>query len=56
MNEHMFAVPDGDHINNNRIDSYWSEESFGTQTVLINQVIRQRSTGAFLIDKLDIAK
>ncbi len=56
MNEHMFAVPVWKDFNNNRIDSYWSEESFDTQTVLINQVIRQRSTGVFLIDKLDIAK
>ncbi len=43
-------------INHNRVDSYWSEESFGTQTTLINQTIRQRSMGLFLIDKLDIAK
>jgi len=56
MTEHMFAVPDGDHINNNRVDSYWSEEVFDLNTTLINQVIRQHSTGIFLIDKLDIAK
>ena len=56
MTEHMFAVPDGDHINNNRVDSYWSEEVFDLNNTLINQVIRQRSTGLFLIDKLDIAK
>ena len=56
MTEHMFAVPDGDHINSNRVDSYWSEEVFDLNHTLINQVIRQRSTGLFLIDKLDIAK
>ena len=56
MDEHMFAVPDGDHINNERVDSYWSEESFATDQVLISQVIRQRSLGMFLIDKLDISK
>jgi outer membrane receptor protein involved in Fe transport len=56
MTEHMFAVPDGDHINNNRVDSYWSEESFDTQQVLISQVMKQNSLGVFLIDKLDIAK
>jgi iron complex outermembrane recepter protein len=56
MTEHDFAVPDGDHINNNRIDDYWSEEVFDLDKTLINQVIRQRSTGLFLIDKLDVAK
>ena len=56
MDEHMFAVPDGDHINNDRVDSHWSEESFATDQVLISQVIRQRSLGMFLIDKLDISK
>ena len=56
MTEHLFAVPDGDHINNNRVDSYWSEETFDLNTCLINQVIRQRSVGVYLIDKLDIAK
>ncbi|MCX6277229.1 MAG: TonB-dependent receptor [Bacteroidetes bacterium] len=56
MTEHNFAVPDGDHINDNRVDSYWSEEVFDLNKLLINQVIRQRSTGVFLIDKLDIAK
>ncbi|MEI6434888.1 MAG: TonB-dependent receptor [Bacteroidota bacterium] len=56
MTEHNFAVPDGDHINDNRVDSYWSEEVFDLNKMLINQVIRQRSTGVFLIDKLDIAK
>ncbi len=56
MTEHMFAVPDGDHIDNNRVDSYWSKEVFDINNVLINQVIRQRSTGLFLIDKLDISK
>ena len=56
MTEHMFAVPDGDHINSARVDDYWSEQVFDLNTTLINQVIRQRSTGLFLIDKLDIAK
>ena len=56
MTEHMFAVPDGDHINNNRVDSYWSEEVFDLDKMLISQVIRQRSAGLYLIDKLDISK
>jgi len=56
MTEHLFAVPDGDHINNDRKDSHWSETSFDTDKMLISQVIRQHSLGMFLIDKLDIAK
>ena len=56
MTEHLFAVPDGDHISKDRIDNYWSDEVFDLNSTLINQVIRQRSTGLFLIDKLDIAK
>ncbi|MCX6249526.1 MAG: TonB-dependent receptor [Bacteroidetes bacterium] len=55
MTEHEFAVPDGDHIKNNRVDSYWSQETFDLSTLLINQIIKQRSAGIFLIDKLDIA-
>ena len=56
VNEHLFAVPDGDHINNDRVDSYYSLECFDTDQILINQIIRQRGFGAYLIDKLDIAK
>ena len=56
MNEHMFAVPDEDHINHGRVDSYWSQDIFDLNNVLISQIIRQRSTGVFLIDKLDISK
>ena len=54
LNEHMFAVPDGDHIRNDRVDSYFSEECFDLNNLLVNQVIRQRSTGIYLIDKMDI--
>ena len=56
MTEHLIQVPDGDHINNNRVDSYWSEEVFDLNNLLISQVIRQRGLGVFLIDKLDIAQ
>jgi len=56
MTEHMFAVPDGNTIDNNRVDSHWSEQSFDINTILINQIIRQKSTGLFLIDKLDLFK
>jgi iron complex outermembrane recepter protein len=54
--EHMFAVPDEDHIDHNRVDSYWSQECFDLNQIKINQIIKQRSYGLFLIDKLDIAK
>jgi iron complex outermembrane receptor protein len=59
MNEHMFAVPSGDqndpnHINNARVDSYWSMDAFDLNNILIDQIIKQRSWGVFLIDKLDI--
>ena len=56
MTEHEFAVPDEDHINHNRVDSHFSEECFDTDQLLINQIIRQRSLGVYLIDKLDISK
>ncbi|MEI6683570.1 MAG: TonB-dependent receptor [Bacteroidota bacterium] len=56
MTEHMFAVPSGDSIKNNRVDSHWSEESFDINKILINQIIRQKSTGLFLIDKVDLFK
>ena len=54
MNEHEYAVPDEDHINHNRVDSYWSMDAFDMNDVLINQIIKQRSAGIYLIDKLDI--
>jgi len=56
MNEHEFAVPDEDHINHNRVDNYWSMDAFDMNDVLINQIIKQRSAGLFLIDKLDISE
>ena len=56
MTEHEYAVPDEDHINHNRVDSHFNEECFDTDQVLINQIIRQKSAGIYLIDKLDINK
>lgn len=56
MTEHLFKVPDGNHINNDRIDSYYSLECFDTDTILVNQQINQRGGGIYLIDKLDIVK
>ena len=56
ITEHMFAVPPENMRDSNRVDSYWSRECFDLNTILINQIIKQRSVGVFLIDKLDIEK
>jgi iron complex outermembrane recepter protein len=54
LNEHEYAVPDEGHRDSTRVDSYWSRDCFDLNNVLINQVIKQRNAGIFLIDKLDI--
>jgi iron complex outermembrane receptor protein len=56
ITEHMFAVPPENERDSTRADSYWSRECFDLSTILINQIIKQRSLGVFLIDKLDISK
>jgi len=56
MNEHEFGVPDEDHIDHNRIDSHFSMQCFDTDAILINQRVRQKGSGVFFIDKLDISK
>ena len=52
MTEHMFGV-DKDP---NRTDTYFGESCIDKDTILINQIIKQRGAGIFLIDKLDIGK
>jgi outer membrane receptor protein involved in Fe transport len=52
MTEIMFAV----YKDPNRVDNHFSEAAFDLDTILINQVIKQKSFGVFFIDKLDIAK
>jgi len=52
MTEHMFGV-DKDP---NRTDTYFGESCIDKDTILINQIIKQRGVGIFLIDKLDIGK
>lgn len=52
MTEHMFGV-DKDP---NRVDTHFGESCIDKDTILINQIIKQRSVGVFLIDKLDIGK
>jgi iron complex outermembrane recepter protein len=52
MTEHMFGV---DH-DLNRVDTHFGESCIDKDTILINQIIKQRNAGVFLIDKLDIGK
>jgi iron complex outermembrane recepter protein len=52
MTEHMFGVTN----DLTREDSHFSESCLDLDTILINQIIKQRNTGIFLIDKLDIGK
>ena len=52
MTETMFGVGN----DTNRTDNHFSEWCLDKDTVLINQIIKQKSTGVFLIDKLDIVK
>ena len=56
LTEHEFGVPDEDHIDHNRADSHFGQTAFDLDTILINQIIKQRSAGIFLIDKLDLFK
>jgi iron complex outermembrane receptor protein len=56
MTEIEFGVPDEAHINHDRVDNHFSEATFDTPDILINQIIKQKSAGVFLIDKLDIGK
>lgn len=52
MTEHMFGV---DH-DLNRVDTHFGESCIDKDTILINQIIKQRGMGVFLIDKLDVGK
>lgn len=52
MTEHEFAV----NKDPNRVDSHFGESCLDTNILLINQIIKQRGFGIFLIDKIDIAK
>jgi iron complex outermembrane receptor protein len=56
INEHEFAVPGEFQRDSNRVDSHFGQSCFDLPVILINQIIRQRSAGAFIIDKLDIYK
>jgi len=52
MTEIMFGV----NNDTTRTDSHFSESCIDKDTILINQIIKQKSIGVFLIDKLDIVK
>ena len=52
MTEHEFAVTN----DLNRVDTHFGESCLDLDSILINQIIKQRAIGIFLIDKLDIAK
>jgi outer membrane receptor protein involved in Fe transport len=56
MIEHDYAVPGEYERDSNRVDSHFGQACFDLNTILINQIIRQRSVGGFLIDKVDISK
>jgi iron complex outermembrane receptor protein len=56
ITEHEFAVPDEYHRDSIRTDSHFGQQCFDLNSLLINQIIRQRSLGVFLMDKLDISK
>ena len=52
MTEHEFAVTN----DLTRVDTHFGESCLDLDSLLINQIIKQRAFGIFLIDKLDIAK
>lgn len=52
ITEHMFGVSSDP----TRVDSYFGESCIDKDTILVNQIIKQRNVGIFLIDKLDISK
>jgi iron complex outermembrane recepter protein len=52
LTEHMFDV-DKDP---NRKDTHFGESCMDKDSIKINQIIKQKSAGIFLIDKLDIGK
>jgi iron complex outermembrane recepter protein len=56
LTEHEYAVPGEYERDSNRVDNHFSMQCFDLNTILINQIIKQQSLGAFLIDKVDISK
>jgi outer membrane receptor protein involved in Fe transport len=56
IKEHWFAVPGEMERDSLRTDSHFGQECFDLNEIKINQIIKQRSVGAFLIDKVDISK
>ena len=56
IKEHEFAVPGEFQRDSSRVDNHYSQQCYDLNTILINQIIKQRSLGIFFIDKLDIFK
>lgn len=56
ITEHEYAVPGEYQRDSTRVDTHFGQQSFDLDSILINQIIKQRSIGVFLIDKLDISK
>lgn len=61
LNEHLYKVPgeyfrDSIRTEGDDHEGHFSELSFDTDTTLINQIIKQRGLGVYLIDKVDISK
>ena len=56
IKEHEFAVPGEYQRDSSRVDDHFGQQCFDLNTILINQIIKQRSLGIFFIDKLDILK
>ncbi|MFA6924261.1 MAG: TonB-dependent receptor [Bacteroidales bacterium] len=52
LTEHMFGVDK----NPNRTDTHFGQSCIDKDTILVNQIIKQRGAGVFFIDKLDISK
>ncbi|MEI6765457.1 MAG: TonB-dependent receptor [Bacteroidota bacterium] len=50
MTEHMFGVTN----DLTRVDSHFSQSCLDLDTLLINQIIKEKSAGVFMTDKLDL--
>ncbi len=56
ITETEYAVPGEFERDSTRVDSHFGQTCFDLNTILINQTIRQRSVGAFILEKIDIFK
>ena len=56
IKEHWFAVPGEMERDSLRDDTHFGQECYDLNEIKINQIIKQRSVGLFVIDKIDISK